>query len=677
MTKPHWLAPGGKNWTPQVLVYFDTESVETPESTNLVHRLRCWDAVVDVRGETAPQMPRRRLVAGEALPELVALVEDAAAITKECWVLAHNLNFDLAVTQLPAILATRRWTVEAYGLSKESNWWVLKRDGQKVVVADSWSWIPTSLAVAGADIGRRKLALPKQDASLADWHRRCRHDAVILADVFTTILDWWDEHGLGRFGITGAGCGWQAMRTKTGPHKMVVGPEDSRTAFERRAIYGGRKEVYQVGEIKGEWVADYDFQGAYPTIAAHHRLPVAAMRPFATMPASVVPGETEGRDVICECVVTTDRPCVPLRIEHDVWWPVGTFTTVLTGPEIAYARSVGATVTTGRGYLYRTDFALRPWAVWCLQLLHSSAVTTPPLIRRMAKGWSRSVIGRFGGHTSRITSERPAIGWGWRLETGHNLDTGRPLEVLTIGDRELTTEHDLDGADSFPAVLAFVEGHCRVALARMMDSRRPDRVIQCNTDGWWERRVVRSAAYEVDGVPWPHTVVRKACVHQAVVLGPDHLQTPAERRLAGVSGEAEGSLADGWSWHDWPGLRWQLERAAAGTYARPKRELELRTHYARRWVLENGETVPVTVTMDDTGTVSILPWSLTWGRRQGDVLAPYQDGRLAGLADGGSLVPTLFDGSGPALPGRRLGGGATAGTLRTRRRGRRVVGVRR
>lgn len=653
MTKPHWLAPGSKTWSPSVLVHFDTETIETESGTDLLHQIRCWDAVCCVRHDVAPERSRRRLVAGEEISELVDLIEDYSTLDRECWVVAHNLNFDLTVTQLPAVLVGRHWNVEAYGMSKESNWWVLKRDGKKLVIVDSWSWLPDSLENLAKDIGKRKMRLPKNDASLTEWHKRCRRDAVILADLFTTILDWWDTQQLGRFGITSAGCGWSTLRTMTEPKSIVVGPGGGKTDFERLAIYGGWKEVWWVGELKGEWVADYDFVAAYPTIAAHHRLPSAPGTYFKSLPAGIVPGFTEAKDVIARCTVTTDRPCAPVRIDHDVWYPTGTFKTVLTGPEIAYAEATGASVSVEDGYWYPMSFALRPWAIWCLALLTASSQTVPPLVRRMAKGWSRSVIGRFGGHTSRVTSDRPSVGYGWRLETGHNLDNGRPLEVLTIGDREITTEHDLDGSDCFPAVLAFVEARCRVALHELVDSRNPSYLLQCNTDGWWERRAVRSAAYEVPGVPWPHHVLRKACVNSAVILGPDHLTTPAERRLAGIPKNADGSFADGWQWHDWPGLRWQLERGANGWYTRPKRELELQAHYARRWVLDTGETVPVTVREDEvTGTV-VLPWEMTEGRREHDRLAPYQDERLDPLRGSGHLVPTLFDGSGPHLPGRR------------------------
>ena len=673
MTKPHWLAPGSQTWSPDVIISFDTETTEIPEEEQLRNIFLCWDAVVRIRHGAHHGRARQTTYAGEEPGQIADLIESWSEQEKSLWVFAHNLGFDLTVSQLPAILAARKWTIEAYGMSKESNWWILKRDGCKLVIADSWSWLPDSLASCARDIGKRKVPLPGTGEALALFHKRCKQDALILADLMCTVMDWWDAEKLGRWSVTGAGCGWQAMRTKTGAKKIVVGPDETKTAFERQAVFGGRKEVFRVGEIKGEWCADYDFQGAYPTIAAHHRLPVTPGVFHKKIPEAIELRDSVTEDYIAECVVTTERPCVPVRIDHEVWWPTGTFRTVLAGPEVAYARSVGATVNVGAGYVYRMDFALRDWAVWCLGLLHAPASQVSPLVRRMAKGWSRSVIGRFAGHTSQITSIRPAIGVGVRLTTGHNLDTGRPMEVLTIGDLEITTEHDLDGHECFPAVLAFVESYCRVALGQMLDSRHHSRVLQVNTDGWWERRVVRDAAYQVENVPWPHVVVRKACVNAVLILGPDHLVTPLERRMAGIPKNAEDGGSDRWAWHDWPGMRWQWERGANGEYLRPKRDLQTKASYARRWVLASGETVPVTTALDDNGLTILCTWSDTLGRRNKDKLAPYQDPRLEPLRSADSLAPVVFEGSGPSLFGRDLNPNRTVArtSLAPRRKSRR------
>ena len=622
--KPHWLAPGGKTKTPRIIVTFDTETTERNEDKGSVQVLRCWHAIVRDRRPVSKARDGVRHHQGERATDLVAVVEAAAQRTSECWVIAHNVGFDLAVTSLPFILAEHGWAINGVHLGKEACWWSFTKGGHSIVITDSWSWLRCSLVDAAKDVKRRKVRLPADDDSLEAWHRRCRSDVEILDALMMEIMNWWDRSQLGVFGITGAACGWRTMRSMVKPKALLVGPDGERTAFERRAVFGGRKEVYGVGKFHDPWIADYDFAGAYPTTTAACPLPSAPAKKWTTTAKLLRADPPPQRDYLAEVEITTHVPCAPVRIGHEVWWPVGTFRTVLAGPEIRYALTVADSVKVIHWEAYKTSYALAEWAAWCLKIQNAPESEVPPVVARVAKGWGRSVLGRFAARTSHVIATRPATHLGWHLETGHDLTTGAALEYLSMNGIEQTIAKDQDGNDVFPAVFAFVEAYTRVALARMMATRDPRNLLQCNTDGWWEMRAVRLNDHVPDNVPWPHRVVRKALVKSLTVIGPNHVMTPNERRYAGVPSTALTTDNNSMVWRDWPGLRWQLEYGSLGEYHRPAREVTLAEHYARRWVLDTGETVPVTMTLNADHSPRIEPWVRSWGQLPDDVLAPYQ-----------------------------------------------------
>lgn len=650
--KPHWLTPGGKTKTPSCVISFDTETSEIDAGDHTVQKLRCWDAIVRQRHLTGKRSTVTTHRAGESAPALCDLVEANTATQPEVWVIAHNVSFDLAVTSLPFLLVDRGWTLDAFHLGDESTWWVLKLERRKVIITDSWSWLRCGLTEAAADINRRKLRLPGQHDSLTDWHRRCKHDAEILDELMVTLMDWWDEHQLGAFGITGAACGWRTLRAVIKPKKVLVGPEGERTDYERRAVYGGWKDVFGVGEFHDTWMADWDINAAYPTSAAAFALPMTPEKPWTDTQHLLSADPPAGRDYIAEVEITTHVPCAPCRIDKEIWYPVGTFRTVLTGPEVRYVQTVADSVTVLNYRAYRVGFALADWAAWCLTIQYATADEVPPVVSRVAKGWGRSVIGRFASRTSRVISEQPSLHAGWHLSTGHDLDTGRVLDFISIGGVEQTICRDLDGSDVFPAVLAFVEAHTRVALAQILATRDPRLVLQCNTDGWWEMKADRRSDYTPAGIPWPFRVSRKALERRLLVRGPNHVLTPSERRYAGIPAEAIDDGHQGMKWHDWPGLRWQLEHGATGEYHRPERAVTLAEHYVRRWVLTSGETVPVTVLLDDNATPTIQPWCRSWGQLETDVLAPYQVPTLVKLNESDTDLGDVEPDSLPVQMGR-------------------------
>jgi hypothetical protein len=420
-----------------------------------------------------------------------------------------------------------------------------------------------------------------------------------------------------------------------GSQSILVGPEPFRTEFEREAIFGGRKEVFFVGTVHGTWIADYDIAAAYATTAAAWPLPMAPGDYWLQMTWGDLDALSPDEGAIVECTITTDKPCAPVHIGEEVWWPVGRFKTTLTTPELSYVRSVAKEVTLHHGQGYRLSYALADWAGWIIHLLGDYSGSTPAVVKRVAKGWGRSTLGRFALRKSSLIGERPATHLGWHVETGHDLDTSEALEVISFAGTEYTYRKDTPGPDSFPAVLAFVEGYVRRALGELLDTRNPSKVLQVNTDGWWEQKAVRSAAWQMPNVPWPYTVTRRALENELVVVGPNHVQSPHERRFAGVPHDASVGDREEFSWSDWPGLRWQIEHSRPGEYLRPPKEMVLREHYCRRWVLESGETVPATATVTGAGETVLLPWSETALRRQDDVLAAYQVPALEALRDEG------------------------------------------
>lgn len=648
--KPHWLALAGKTKTPQVVVCFDTETTSRKRGPDEVMTLRCWDAIVRQRESGWPGGTISADRAGESPGQLAAILEGAAGISGEAWAFAHNVGFDLTVTQLPMVLGERGWETDFVSIGDEACVFVLKRARQKLVITDSWSWLRSPLAAAAKDVGMRPAKLPGEGADLAALHHRCHHDVEILDALVGELLDWWDREGLGGFGITGAACGWRSLRARVGAKAVLVGPDGPRTAFERRALYSGRKEVWQVGEVKRRWVADYDLVAAHLTTVANLPLPAVPIDDGRIGLVADPLHPPAGLGVIAEVEVTTSEPCAPVKLGEDVWWPVGTFRTVLSSPELAHVLAVADSVEVLQARWYRLTDALQPWGEWCLALLDSADDQVPAVVKRIAKGWGRSVPGRFALRVSTPIGERPATHLGWSIESGNDLDTGEAIESISWGGVERTYRKDQDGGDVFPAVLAFVEGYVRAAMAVTLAGRPAERLLQVNTDGWWEVCQDGQEIVPEDASPAPYRVTRRAHERGVTIKGPNHVATSSERRLSGVPKDARQADDGGFSWQDWPSLRWQLEFSRPGEYVRPRRSMTLQSHYCRRWVLLDGETVPVRCVVLGSGVTAIVAWSETSGRRPGDQLGVLQVPALEQLRDDGPAST-----AGPPVAARRLG----------------------
>ena len=651
--RPHWLQTSGITKTPEVVVSFDTETKTVHRDGAEILTLRCWDAITRHRGAIATKGDVTMDWEGEAAAELANVLTAAVKVTGEAWAFAHNAGFDLTVTSLPMVLAGWGWEPEFVNIGEETCVFVMRKDRGKLVVTDTWSWLRCGLETAAKDVGMRKVRLPEEDDELAAWHHRCRHDVQILDRLLAQLLDWWDETDLGAFAVTGASCGWRSLRARIEEKAILVGPEPPRTELEREAIFGGRKEVWQVGRVTGKWVEDWDLAAAHLTTVATRLLPIMPTRAEKMSPPPSVVAPPGGMGAVVRARITTRVPCCPVRAGEDVWWPVGEFITVLTTPELLEVAKLADRIEVLEAQWYMLGDALQEWGQWCIGLQAQPDTEVPRVVKRVAKGWGRAVPGRFALRTSKLIREAPATHLGWALENGHDLDTGESLETITYAGVARTYRKDQDGSDCSPVVLAFVEGYVRAAMAQTLADRDPRALLQCNTDGWWEIRQGRTESDAAGSVPAPYRAVRKAIARDVTVMGPNHTDARGDRRLAGIPKDAARRLDGSYAWHDWPGLRWQLQFSRPGEYLRPGRELLLADHYCRRWVLTTGETVPVSVTTSPEGRLRLLPWSQTACRQPSDVLAEWQVPALQALADSEEpWVASMLEPA-PPQPGRR------------------------
>lgn len=650
----HSLRPNEAVWTPPCVVFLDTETTWTDDGPDEVHRLRLWAAVRVDRRNIRKTQPAEVWGRGRTPADLAAWLTVMTKGRDSVWLYAHNLNFDLVTTALPIWLAREGWEVGDFAVTTAAPWMRFRRAGKTLTVVDSWSWLPESLESLGHRQGLSKVTLPDNDDIDEMWDRRCASDVEILKRCVLALMDWWDANSLGRWTISGAGCGWNAMRHMPTLQRHVIDVTPELVAQDRQAVRGGRKDAQVVRSHGGGPWAELDLVAAYPTVARMLPLPVKRAWRFDSLPLDSRWIESRFYGPIARCVVTTDVPRYPVRHGGRTWFPVGTFRTVLAGPEIAWARANGDLRAVEGGQMHKLGFALRPWATWVLDPARGGTVDVPPVGYVAAKAWGRSVIGKFAARThSSIALEGPADP-GWKVTEGWNNSAKRRMHQVEMAGSAWLVTHDLDTENCYPAVLAWVESAVRVRLGRVLEAL-PGSWWTCDTDGltvdlsnslirlqggalrledhtrdeWGLAQVV---CEDLAQLVAPLVIRPKRIVHSLAVLGPQHLTVDGERRYSGLPRTAVETAPHTFTVRDWPKLKWQIGHGVPGMYRRPAREVTFTGPTVHRWVGADGWAYPVEMTIDPGGENVLLPWSESRWSARGVELGPEQYERLERLA---------------------------------------------
>jgi hypothetical protein len=411
---------------------------------------------------------------------------------------------------------------------------------------------------------------------------------------------------------------------------FLINHDQGTPADDRPAIRGGRRDVTRVGTIPGGPFALVDFSNAYLTVAASQLLPkgrVAAFKGEADLPAWYDP---RWHGLVAECEILCSHPFYPYRTEAGVFYPTGRFKTILCQPEIDYARSAGHLQSIGAGWIHDLGWSLSGFGEWCLRMLDADNDMVAPVVRAMVKQWGRSVPGKFATRTARTTDLGPALYPTWKLIPGTTgPDHARAAEVHIAG-RHWWYQFDQEGDNAYPAVLAWIESHVRVALGKMLKELGESLWVCADTDGavldltrartWLaERRqafgplrgpmsVAEAVCEALRPVTAPLVPRVKVLTETLQVVGPQHYSGDNFERAAGRPGKPETGDDGHLHWWTWPKVAWQMNHGSTDGYVRTEVAWTHPSQLAHRWVLLDETTVPMRAGLDDQGSTYLYPW---------------------------------------------------------------------
>ncbi len=552
----HYLKPTKGGTTPGTVVFLSAHTAGGHGQSRVGATGVVWDAVCHYRrhrrhaGEIVEQ-------AGTGGPELAAQLDAWACTAEAAWCYTYDTVAMLNTTHLAEELTELGWELSRqFGTSARAMWVVLHKgkrvkartdrvgpDGQP---ASRITWSHTLTIVDGQALN----VIPESAVQAA------KSDPRALARPVLELMNWWDREGLGRWSVTGAALGWTSYRATLSPKQVVIDHDPDIIAYERRAVYGGRRDVSVVGTPGAPQYAEMDFEGAYPTIAAECPLPCAyggKIEPDRLDPRAL---HNPSVGIIADVTVMTGEARWPCRIDGKVFYPVGTFRTTLAGPDLAEAWDKGVVIEVHEVHWYRMSRHMGSWGAWVKGLIGGPIEVVSDPVRRAAKHWSRAVIGKFAqrGWSTKAWVGPPCDGW--VIEETPIL--GKTHRVVTVGLDGVyyLSEADQRGDHERPAVLAFVEAHVRTRLSGLIDGPWRHAVVQWDTDGLivslprlhalavdqgFTRSQFGREVADVDrlvdhwcDLSWPLVIRQKTVMDRIVLYGPQHVVSDALVKLAGV-----------------------------------------------------------------------------------------------------------------------------------------------
>lgn len=405
------------------------------------------------------------------------------------WLVGHNVLFDLVVSDFAGELtqarmalskpkASRRTGGNADGDSRGGSICVIESPptiiglhvastGGRIIVVDIMNWFRCPLEQLGLDCGLPKSEMPDWNASDADWFSHCERDVDIVLSTFVGLMQWASENDVGVFKYTSAGQSMAAFRHRFMEREIYVHDSQEAKELERKAYYGGRTEVFKLGNID-ETVWQLDINSLFPWSMATGKVPYRLVRYENNAKWWPSRPPVQFSSSVCEVQIDGSDGSVPVRRNGYVIYPTGSFATTLCGEELRDAAERGLIVAFRNWATYDCDVLFEPFVRHFYSLRQHYKQSGQSLYDAFAKSVLNSLYGKFAqlaprwmDQPSRMDSEP------WSSWVEIDKSTGELCECRSFGYSIQRRMADEPHPNSFTAISAFVTANARCRMNRL------------------------------------------------------------------------------------------------------------------------------------------------------------------------------------------------------------------
>lgn len=324
---------------------------------------------------------------------------------------------------------------------------------------------------------------------------------------FQELATWWRSCARAPWGLTAAGMSMGILRTHIQPKELCSHSHEWAHRLERAAAVGGRAQTFYFGDVGiPAWyatdrdpapgpsphgqipgpVAHYDVRSMYPSLLRDMSFPVALTSYREDRGPKEPQAYAESFGVIARVTIDTDSPNYPVRTGDHIAYPVGRFTTVLTGPELLRLKGEGKVVACHAMAIYRMGRPFRAAAQALIELRERARAEGRPAWELFAKLMANGLGGKLA-QAKGVWEQRPKLPALMRFGEWYQerKSTGKVARFRGIAGCVWEYVPDATGRGPYTFAFAYLTAYGRLHLRGLIDACPSQTVVSVDTDGLW------------------------------------------------------------------------------------------------------------------------------------------------------------------------------------------------
>ena len=470
--------------TPRYLCFVDTETVPYPINNGERHYLWFgWALFLRIDNDTNTKTNRGKWFRFESAYEFWRICDSFITKGTKLYLFAHNWRFDGAILQAESIPLEFGYKCEFYPLDSPSFFMTYKNADKKKTISmiDSTNYYKQSLASLGEMKNAPKLPMPDYSDDPLIWDEYCKNDVIVLSKAILSWIEYIKEFDLGSFAKTLPAQAFNAFTHLFQDIPIYIHDNEDVNKLERRSYHGARTEAFFQGKIKEE-IYYLDVNSLYPSVMKNNLYPYYLDDSGDSLTIEELIILLSDYSVIADVLINTEEDIYALRTPERLLFPIGTFRTTLTTPELIHAIKNNHIKEIGN------------WASYCHETYFNSYVdffynerlkfkdAGNDSYSFISKLFLNSLYGKFGQRSNPWLD----IGEASIEDDDHyidiDIDDGTREEYRIAMGRKFKKLPPGESNNSFPAVAAHVTAFARMKMMELMEFIGRENIYYTDTD---------------------------------------------------------------------------------------------------------------------------------------------------------------------------------------------------
>ena len=478
----HELKPTSRATMPKHVIFFDTETTEheiSPTVKNLTLLLGCGTyARIDKDGSFRIRDTVDFYSTAGFNDWLVGCVKDRQTY----YVVAHNIGFDLRITQTLKYLKENGWerrTLIEDGINFIA---VYYKGRKKLKFINNQQLFNVSLKSLGESIGEYKAYVDFKLASRGELLEYCRQDVRVMLRAWEIWIAFIRENNLGSFKITAASQSLEAFRHRFMAARVYIHTDERAIRLERASYFGGRTDCFFIGEFRAGPVYSLDINAMYPFVM-HEPVPTKLLKHYARTDLRQFAALRQRFGYVAEVTLDICRACLPVKSGIGrLCFPAGRIRGTFTKPELEYALRFGYLLEVHKVNIYSEEALFKDYVSYFYAARQKFKAEGNLAFAYISKLLMNSLYGKFGQRQT----EYIKIGTTRSIPDGFYktaFDTSGRTYKLRIIDGIIERETDpREGYNSFVAIASYITARARVYLDSLIERAGRGNVLYSDTD---------------------------------------------------------------------------------------------------------------------------------------------------------------------------------------------------